>query len=323
MSLPTLVRTWQMSVNNQQLSTGAALGNNQLLLHTIKNTILGFGSGAPTVRYSCNGTTAGTAGDGIDRWAATTDLVWGATTRSWIVFRQAGIGATFEFLIDLNNGNSAYGTFVISPAAGFTGGTTTARPTATDEVVVRAAGDSGFLPHTTPASWRYSVWQSTDGKGLRVVIAHGGAAQCLMLVDGAANTVSGWTVPAVAYWGAAFAASAHGTATGTSSRLMTRANSAPCAVAITGEGFANGFAVDNTSAGGNAANELSGEWALYPLGLWGITAGARGRHGTLVDLWYGSGGASSGDTYPLGTPNFVQFGNFVMPWDGTTTPALS
>jgi len=63
------------------------------------------------------------------------------------------------------------------------------------------------------------------------------------------------------------------------------------------------------------ANEISGEWPMLPIGIAGVGAGARGRHGSIADLWIGSNGVASGDSYPVAQADFAQFGSLIVPWN--------
>lgn len=109
-------------------------------------TIGGSAAGAWTVRYSCDGVTAGTAGDGVDRWGAAytpANIVRGAAAaaRSWIVMRSptlatgsanGGVPMTVEVLISFGDSAVDYNAVIAYSKTGFTGGTATVNPSATD-----------------------------------------------------------------------------------------------------------------------------------------------------------------------------------------------
>jgi hypothetical protein len=145
------------------------------LLYKMKEYLkLGTGVCGWKVRYSSDGSTAGTPDDEIDRWTDEESL----TSLAWAVFKSA---AGIEICIQKGAKAGGWGQyrykmgFIMSISAGFTGGTATTRPTATDEVVVcehntggtantryaEIAGALGFgLIHTS----------TTDGKNLIFVI---------------------------------------------------------------------------------------------------------------------------------------------------------
>ena len=319
MALPTLVRTWQTNCNNAQLALGSALADNRGLLISIKNALLGFASNPWTVRYSCNSTTAGTAGDGVDRWGSTAaNLVWNAagSAHSWFVMQQSGVAAGFQVLWSLENSspNGSVMSVVVSPSAGFTGGTTTARPTATDEIVVLAAAGVWGGAGTIDQSARWSVEQSTDGAGTRIIVCTAGATTTVALFEVPANVATGWSNPTAFSW-----LNSSGGLGGfqTYGSLKTRVGALAANLALACEGTAANVHGPADIAFGNLANEVSGEWPMWPIGVDCNTVGARGRLATLVDLWYGSSNVTSGDSYPATgtTGQFAQFGNLIIPWN--------
>lgn len=115
----------------------------------------GSAAGKWSTYYSCDGATAGTAGDLQDLWGSSYDptkVVFlyqsqnptpptpPSSNFSWFVLKsKIGLGASgsdFSYLIvSCNQAGSVNPTFVFSKTAP-TGGSTTARPTATDEVVL-------------------------------------------------------------------------------------------------------------------------------------------------------------------------------------------
>lgn len=318
MPLPTLDKTWQPSTNNAVAALGTPLATNRRILRTIKNLLLAFALNGWTTRYSCNSAVAGAAGDGVDRWAADADLVWNAagSAHSWYVLQQAGVGATFQVLISLE-GASASGSLLtcyISPSAGFTGGSTTARPTATDEVVVLNNANWGGTG-TADSNVIIDALQSTDGQCTRVVVCRLSAATTFMLFDRPKNPVTGWANPCVGVWLGRDAANAFiysdliGVAL-VKLRLGTTSTGAFCTQEAFGATFIGSAAV--------GANEVSGDFPMLPVGIWCNNAPVRGRQGEFFDLWMGYNSLAVGDTYPNdATRQFAQFGAPIVPWDGT------
>lgn len=319
MALPTLTKTWQHSVNNQTLALGTALADNKRTMRGIKNALIGFATNPAVVKYSCNGTTAGTAGDGVDRWSADSDLVWAnaGTAHSWIVLLLAGISSNHQVLISLEgaSGAGAIVTIYESQSVGFSGGSTTARPTATDEFAVSAGGS---WSSSSDISARFHVMQSTDGQCTRVVLGQSSKAVCVWIFDKPQNPSTGWTNPSVGMlaYNASGLPIATFVTTGTPLARM-RNGSTNGNVTFTVEGIGNSFPSD--TAIGNIANEIDATWDLWPVGLACLTTGIRGRHGTLFDAWFGSAVIADGECYPDdGSKQFAQFGCWVLPWNGTT-----
>lgn len=316
MPVPSLAKTWQFNVNQAFVALGSALADNRRILRLhIKDALVGMALLPWTVRYSCDSVTAGTAGDAVDRWDSDADLVWAnaGSAHSWIVLRQTGVGATFELLISLEN-SSASGntlTLVVSPSAAFTGGTTTARPTATDEDVRLSSATWGGVA-SSDQNAKVHVMVSTDGQCSRVIVCTAGFAQTFWLFDKAQNPVTGWTAPSVA-----IALGASGSTVLTYANLNTTASAGGRGVSNMTM-FLSGEAANSSLIGVLQAfvNDLDSGHNMGPIGLLSATTSNRGRHGSLFDLWWGPQVVADGDTY--GTKTFVQFGDVIFPWDGST-----
>ena len=326
MSLPTLSKTWQISPNNQTTAQGSVTADARKTLRGIKNALIGFGTNPWAVRYSCSSTVAGSAGDAVDRWAADSDLVWNGpgSAHSWIVLRQTGISSTFEMLISCegSGANASQLTMYVSTSA-FSGGSTTARPTATDEVLVIG----GPWITNSDISHRYHVLQSTDGQCTRIFIGSSGVCVFSAIIDKPNNPTTGWINPYFAL--AAFNSTTWSltspvliTSSNASALGRMRSGSTTGNVSLTIEGLANNFAAD--TAIGNIANEIDSSWDMWPLGIACLTTGIRGRHGSLFDLWAVSSSRASGDMIPGdGSNQFAVCMPFIIPWNGSTAPAFS
>lgn len=327
MAAPALSKTWQHtysgghSTNVRFVSSGTTLTDYRTLMLFIKNVLVGFSSSPWACRYSSDGTTAGTAGDLVDRWSSITTLVWAAagSNHSWIVLRQTGIGSTAEICIDLSNGTSSNATIVFSPG-GFSGGSLTARPTAADELVLLS--NTTWLTSTGSAfTGVVSVMQSTDGQCTRLIFWRGGFVECLWILDKPASAVSGWTTP---FFG--WIRGTSGASTATYAQLLTN-NSPVGKVRIgTTSGAANLTTEDyqaTTIAIGariltvqDASSPV--EYVVTPCGIEvPATVGARGRHGVLADIWAAPSSLRAGDTFPNDSArNLIVAGAILLPWNG-------
>jgi hypothetical protein len=157
-----LEKTWQYALNQPitGISTVAGLSKAQIL--SLKNGLLGNGvtftdqSGAvidsPKALWamyaSCDGTTAGTMNDGVDRIGVDpAKLVRAAAgvAHSWFVLKsplmsnKSFTGAYFYLIVDVSGADDQRMAQVVMSKAAPTGGSTTARPTATDEWVISPA----------------------------------------------------------------------------------------------------------------------------------------------------------------------------------------
>lgn len=121
--------------------------------YTYKNQAQGTitPTGLWTMYYSCDGTTAGTANDGVDRWTSTFDatkIVCNSpgNAHSWAVLKSpVGLGPVY-MIIDCRD-NTSQVAISFSKAAP-TGGSTTARPTATDEWQASVWNPFSWFPGT-------------------------------------------------------------------------------------------------------------------------------------------------------------------------------
>jgi hypothetical protein len=326
--LPTLSKTWQFSLNNLAAAGVSLLTANQNLVFAIKEALKSFG----TLPWTCWGSSDGVGacgnGDSNDRWAAATNCVWATagTNHSWIVLTQTGLdaGGHGAICIDLNvaAATAASNSVILSPSVGFgaahggADGTATARPTATDEVVLLSAAAYGGGPSLQQN--RCNVLQSTDGECTVVALCRNGGPSGLWIFAKANNPQSEWTKPVFGW--------VKGDATSNPTNPVTYANltgstgktylAAACSMNFTGEG-------DGTNMIGQSmtfADEDSGNWPMCGLGIYISTAGHRGRKGDVFDLWWGSTSRTTGDGYPAAgtTLQFLQFGNLILPWDSAT-----
>lgn len=358
MSFPTNAKTWQVKAN-QTVSLQASIEvTAQMCIFTLKNVLKSFSTNPWTCYYSCNaGKTisggvnygaAGTAGDGVDRWAIANQTLTQSggvitvpndvnsqlggigTPHSWIVLKQAGFGGAngFQLCLDcssvsgINVGASIVGSF----GAGFTGGTINARPTATDEI---SFINNAPWYSSAQAQHQIHAWQSTDGKCTRVVMYRGTTNMCCFWhFDEAQNPVSGWTNKALA---AAFHATSGFSNTYS---LLGGAQNYTCFGA--GGIFSAGLSFEtfNGQAGGlcqatgigTAVNTFSSLWPAMPVGLCASSPFNAGRLGQVADLYWKPTGLSDGDSFPnnAATKNFIVLGNLVFPWTGDgTTPLLT
>lgn len=350
MSAPILTRPWQFCVN--QLFRGrysAGFSNLSLCQETlwgIKEILKGGGAwtdlaGSPaaptgnwTVSFSSDSTAPGTGtpGDGVDYWTDPTKLIWngGGGARSWIVLKQPGIAPNYELCIHLNVANTMQATFVVSPNArfGFGGafaGSTTARPQANDELVVANIADYG-PPGGIGVSARAHVLKSADGASTRVIFARNGYTCGLWAFERPGRYSSGWQNPSASLM----------YATSTEQMISTQLSSASlCTTAGAGNGryfgrsldYPNGvgfqaFLLNPASTpfaptGQTAPNDMDGETPYWPLDLWCTNAyGARGRVGTLADMWISLGNYQDGTEAPFDdTRQFLQLSSYVIPWN--------
>lgn len=309
MAAPTKTKTWQYNVDNLQAALGTIALDNTALIYALKNALQGFGSSPWTCDYSCLTTgNVGTKGDGIDRLTSAAAIVWNTagSAHSWLVLKQG----TLSLCFDMSNPNAARSamTIIVSWAAGFTGGSATARPTATDEKVI--LNNATWVTQTTDLAIRWSVQMATDGTCTRLFAFAAGAQIFGAAFESLTNLTTGNTNPWTAFWinGAGYNS---GSLAGSIFPIFPA--SVQALASLTCESTIGGTVLFSNQI---IANETDSAWPAWPLGLYvPTTVGARGRQGTFQDLWFGSTTASTGDSYPLANADFMQIGQFIIPWN--------
>lgn len=320
MVLPFKEKTWQYNVGTNIYNATSGV-NNQNAIYAFKAALVGFGQNPWTVVGSSNRSVAGM--DGVDRWIGQSSINLSNAVGSWIVLKQTGISSTFQILLTCSNLTNPM-QISFSPVAGFTGGSITAFPTATDSVVV--SGNSLNFRHAE-GNAILNVMQTTDGYCTRAWMyingTPGGTSWCFhaekiknpvqgltrdyFVANWVDSNVSAWTQNAYRYdyiMGARF----HATFSGNTDQVLQG----------TSEGLATVVNVDYFQC----PNDISGEYQIYPISLANMdrTMGQYyGRWGEFYDLWMGS---VSNDLFYFrdnfnSSKQFFQISNVIIPWNGT------
>ncbi len=324
MALPTLVKTWQFDVGNTVSGTGGGPARQRQLIIDIKDAFIGFAQNPWTVVSSSDSVTA----DNTDRWSVVGDIVGasGAAPHSWIVLRQAAINANYEICISFGTPSGEFPShwnFIWSPRLGFTGGLTTARPTAADEVILEGPGGiawAGSFSGAEPANAHiFHVMMSEDGECTRLIGYYADVPFMFWAFEKPQNPVSGWTDPALCIL-----------ASGDNVLSNAFDHSDMFDSSARAWGFHNGgnndfkfyFAEESINTLGvteiNVANDLSsGDWPMSPIGILSRTSSLQGRHGNLFDMWWGAP-VNANKEYPAdASRQFMQSGHLIFPWNGT------
>lgn len=324
-------KTWQCQWNlSNTISTVEATDCSDLFLR-IKNALKSFGSNPWVVVGSSKGSAAGM--DGVDRLVVIADIVKAAAgvNHSWIVLKQTGISSNFSVCFDFNNAGGNVMSVIVSPGAGFTGGSQTNRPTATDERV--ELNQDFWLSAAGSLQYRAHVLQSTDGQCTRIFVHASGHCILFFMMDKAKNPVPSWTNPAVyglrkngiGNFGDLTLLNVDSICT-LSAQLRAIAPSGTLMPLIcTTEGLGGGGAASPTPLLFQFANELEATagrtvYHYCSVGLMHTTTvGMRGRHGEIYDLWFASRLLNDADTVPNdGSKQYVVFGDMIVPNDGTS-----
>jgi hypothetical protein len=353
MADPTKDKTWEFDLNNQVLpntsQSGNAMISTQSRLFSIKEILINNGATTFTkpwiVQESSDSVTAGGTAYGSapnDKWLERTNLVWrqdgSGSIFSWIVLRQTGISTKFELLIVCEQDNNSYdGKEIIVYVAqngfrladGGTDGTTTARPSATDERRLRNYNEywgSGAV--NTAYTSQHHVWMSSDGECTRIAIFIANVVTGFWAFEKPKNPTTGWTDP---YFAVIRGESNVGISNATytmyydNARMLGKYSGADTTMFLTGEGTINdalGEATNpgfTTPVGLQTPNQLDGTYTACEMGIASQTATFQGHHGNVFDMWWGFSLTQTGRYYPEGgTKAFVQIDDFIMPWDGST-----
>lgn len=328
MPLPTLVKAYNYPARNQIFTpTGTTLTDNRTLLLGKKNLLLAL-SVPPQVRGSSDSTTAsllavGAAGPGTDRWDGITKLVWNnaGSAHSWIVLRWTSIATNYETLLTCENAsaNGTSLTVLVSPSAGFTGGSTTARPTATDEFTLRSTASWGHFANASLNTIKLNCIQSSDGQVTRLFSFSTGVCIGWIGFEKPQNPVTGWNNPSASIW--------LGSDSGALASQPTYNNLYSTAAYLgRGTGTMTMFLEAPAAAGAvtlvtvNRPNDLSTLNPEADVGLFSNTASHGGHHGKLFDIYWGipavANGTSVTDPSPPNARLWDKVGDFWLPSNG-------
>lgn len=344
MALPAFTKTWQFDTNNSIPAAADTHDHYASFYIDLVRALTGFSTLPWEVSYSCNGTTAGTPGDGVDRigstlsnWVTTTGA---SSARSWIVLVNPTTG--MEFMISGQGSfNGERPRVSVSWADGFTGGSTTSDPSATDEEQIYT-GDDLFGLGNPQRDAVYNYMHSEDGKFTYIFANIANVCPLFIYLGEPENATAGWTNPLVAgcladdgntpeFWPTHVVVLVQDEFGFTGGVTRMRANltggTIPIYTSFTcpamGDATSTPRLWGETQGGSNyvpGANDISGEWTLPRVGLVCYRqSGVNGYHGRLPDLHFGQDPMSEGDTFPGdGSKTRRTFGMLVAPWNGVT-----
>ena len=330
--LPSLVRDWQLDINNAVLDRGSTTVNHQDMLYQIKKILTGFAQNPWTVHSSSNSVSAGSS----DLWSDYTDVVHGTGNHAWIVLNKP-IGSS-QLLISADAPDIKQLTLIWSPEGLFTGGSISANPTATDQVTLQSALDwMGAL--TSPFNSWLHVWHSSDGYCTRIMTTHDtNEPKLFWILDQITDPFSNnWVdLPEVMFILENVASRFSSSSTFSVMPITENAGKSWNGSSSFDVGF---FSLGHNTAGtggtnweavedmGSLPNPLNTDlpYPICPIGITSDTVGTRGVHGMLVDLYVGHTDRTMGSTYPLdsATKEWVQFGDIILPWTNDSTIPLA
>ena len=320
MALPTLIKTFIFSENNT-ISVGGRFDGYGELMFQLK-TFLTTGANPWVVVSSSDGFNVG-----VDLWVnalACNVHENPGSPHSWIVLQNDAIAVGFQICIDLDKNGGGQETVMrlyVSEAVGFTGGTTSNKPTAADEIDCKETGSAEWCDAENlfefPA--QLHMQRSDDGEITRWWIFVNGSLAKLVSFEKPKDAVPGWTIPWVGVVpGVTYAQTnyfpTYGQLNDIKTQTVCRANGVETRLFLTSEGAISSMLGQLQTSG----NDLdSGAFPFFPIGLFSDTAGSRGRLGTLTDIWWGSTFPGTADHYPGDSSRqFVQIHDLILPWSG-------
>lgn len=322
MALPTLLKTWQFDVNNAEAS--AAEGTfYPLLMFNLKEAMINFATLPWVVKGSSDSVAAGM--DDVDRWIDTGDIVWNSGNHSWIVLENAG-GAQICWANDFSTNYIEDSFIFFSPSAGFTGGSISARPTATDEFDARTGSDISWWWSGQTGTVGDNVWHmlhSTDGKETRIIGFRANVPHTVIMIGEVQDARAAHTNPFYCGWYTMnyTTDAAAITNIGATSQRYSAYHAGEFGMTLASPGLHFTGYVGAHSSGG-IAEELDSELPFFETMFWSLTVGFRGVKGKPADVWWGYHQvAVDGDTYPDNAllRDFFQVGALIFPWTGDAT----
>lgn len=343
MPIPARTKTWSITPNHLLAATGSAAGNTRQFWRWLKNHLVSVG-------WALKGSSDGAAGalDTTDRWVDDADVVLATSNGSahgWVVLEHPTLGVQILLSgVTSSTGNGRAGKVVFSPAAGFTDGSETTDPTATDEVqLIDGTSDEpwGGGPITgtnASANWDYIVhaWHSDDDDVDIISLTRGGVCQMLVYLGKPENPPEAWEAPFVAAWYAALdgtpanlqAEHLFHTLTGNVGVERCYGLAMPpsagnlelhlCGPAVSVGNSASTVALigDSNAAFTASVNQSTGESAAPRVGLYCVASGSHGEHGRLFDVrWSGEEGATGDVFTDAASGRWVKMGGWLLPWD--------
>ena len=272
--------------------------------------------------------------DGKDRWVNYNDYMSALSgSRDWVVLQTAS-GCEMLWWLDTSSTSYEYDYGVVGFSAenGFTGGTLSTSPTATD-YIEKYSRTERWHPLTDPyvsADFYVSIMMSDDGEHFRLWINNDDNIDWFMGMERAYNAITAGSIP----WNGNQNIFWYYPSNGTNVMLFgsfndgSRVHSVIDKDAVAGGPYYTYYYMTcemciAAMIGQNMAvypNQLSREGSFAPIGLATPHTSVRGRHGRMADIWWiGSGGSNYGSTFPFdGSKEFIRIGDFILPWDGAS-----
>lgn len=319
-ALPALIYSWQTDSNHEVAHklTGALQARE--LAFEIIDTLTGFPLNPVTVVGSSDSATAGMGG--ASRIITAANIVPGAGAHSWVVLRWV---SGLQICLDWNSNDGWLVSMVISPSAGFTGGTVNARPTATDEVVNMTV--QHFTWGNAIGTMHIQAVHSNDGANTYLFVCARGAVQTVLLAGTAYRPPTDWTSPrfAIMRGSSDMTLTATTNYAGNDDRIS---GYHPTAGVLPMRMHVESIYNEITSAFGHMAvamayddNTWTDEFPMSECGLVSTGVGEVATRGIIPDLWRTGDGVQTGRVFRSAASDHAMacFAGFLIPWPTDTT----
>lgn len=320
LNAPIKIRTYDVVPNVAVAQQASAVATNRRLARLMVATLVELGA---VVSYSCDGVTAGTAGDGVDRWDADADIVFadGSSAHSWVVLDLGAGYGDMQLLVRCLAGGGTGNLDVYMTPSGWTGGSTTADPEPVDgdDTPLQMSSLEALLPTSNYAATIHGV-AATDGSCFRLVVMDDAtdAAIQLVLLETHYDGPSDYPYPQGGTWTAS-----------DDPELLSNSANVWHAFTTDNEHVASGAMAAPGGGNGTLLNgfvpKLTGDGKLHLVGCGGYDS-TYGWLGYVPDLWWAVDDESVYTSIPVYMPggefgSFQQgfrwmcFGSVVFPWD--------
>ncbi len=351
MATPSHSVNWEFALNlavdgSTALVAGKGHSGYRNFWRAVKDAITDSGtfSSPWTVESSSNGTVA----DSSDNWNSLSDVYWRTGTPGptcWIVLHNsaAGIYMCLALIYTVGANGSAMDIYLSDEP--FTGGSTTAVPTASSmqqicgENTVSETGIANY-PYWGPTevgtmhthTYRAHVMMSEDGLHTYLVFCYSGKPRCMIALSALENTSAtrrGEFVVLFALHGSTSISTGSQIATGSNTHVATYdsyANRISSGVILNEDATiitsAYGTASGNlslNSSGITTTHPVSSNPVAFPVWIGSYFETTRGVRGNFPDLYLTLSSLSTAyDTAPPAQPDWMSLSGLIVPWDGTT-----
>jgi hypothetical protein len=307
MAVLTNTKTW----NKIYRSVVGGTDSIKTTLRTLKNDLITAGFSHVE---SCDGVSTSTS---VDLWDSDSDLVWAieGSSHSWIVLSNETMESGLKICINLNNA-SQYNLSLYLAYSSFSGGTTTNRPIATEEIEV-IANENWGVNQNTSLSKQYNLFYSSDGKIVRVHLAYSGtSAYGYWNFERIYNSPTWVTKPVIAHViNAVTPTIRSNTADYINGFGCLNYNGRKVLIAYGGIYMVLTNALDHASLN---AGDYNGDWPCTEIFVISLDPARMGILGSLSDLWYGIDNLSDFDTFPNDSSKTqVVIGDLIQGSDGS------